>query len=457
MKKIFELVLALFTVLVFTSCEEEGGKPDPGPSGGDSSDIVIPPFENVPATGEIVMYEVNPKVFSNMGNLQGVENRLDEIKDLGINVVWLMPVYPTGEENSVGSPYAVKDYRSVHPDYGTMEDLKSLVYKAHERDMAVILDWVANHTAWDNPWIENRDWYEQDANGNITHPNGWQDVAELNFDNPGMRAEMISAMKFWVEEVNIDGYRCDYADGVPFDFWQQAMDTLYSIPGRELIMFAEGTRNDHYAAGFDLTFGWHYYDRLSRIYNDNLSAETLIEAHEEEYSGLAEGDHVLRFIDNHDFNAWDHTPLKAFNGEEGATTAFAITALMGGVPLIYNGQEVACDQQLPFFEGHNVTIDWSANPEVLAEYKQLVDIRTSYEAFSKGGLQYLDGGEDVVVFSRTAGDEQLFVVANVRNRAVLINTPSEMAVDNLTNVVTGEAYDLAYSIELEAYEYVVLK
>jgi glycosidase len=268
---------------------------------------------------------------------------------------------------------------------------------------------------------------------------------------------MISAMKFWVEETNIDGYRCDYADGVPYDFWQQAMDSLYAIPGRELIMFAEGTRNDHYAAGFDLTFGWHFYDRLSRIYNDNASASTLIDAHNNEYSGLADGDHVVRFIDNHDFNAWEQTPLEAFNGEEGATTAFAVTSLMGGATLIYNGQEVACDEQLPFFEGHDVTIDWTANPEVLAEYQQLIDIRTSYEAFSKGDLQTLDGGEDVVVFSRTAGDEQLFVVANVRNRDVSINTPSGMAVDNLTNVITGEAYELAYSIDLEAFEYLILK
>lgn len=264
-------------------------------------------------------------------------------------------------------------------------------------------------------------------------------------------------MKFWVEEANIDGYRCDYADGVPFDFWQQAMDTLYSIPGRELIMFAEGTREDHYAAGFDLTFGWHYYGQLEQIYNSNVSAESLIEAHNAEYSGLAEGDHVVRFIDNHDFNAWEQTPLEAFKGEEGATTAFAITALMGGVPLIYNGQEVACDQQLPFFEGHNVTIDWNANPEIFEEYQKLISIRNGSDVFSYGNLQYLEGGEDVVVFSRRLDGEQYFVVANVRNRAVSINTPSGMAVDNLTNVFTGEAYELGYSIDLEAYEYLVLK
>ena len=147
MKRIFELAIIFFTVLAFASCEEENGKPYPGPSDEDSTDVVVT-FEDVPDTEDIVMYELNPKVFSNLGNLQGVENRLDEIKELGINVVWLMPVYPTGEENSVGSPYAVKDYRSVNPDYGTIDDLKSLVEKAHDRDMAVILDWVANHTSW---------------------------------------------------------------------------------------------------------------------------------------------------------------------------------------------------------------------------------------------------------------------------------------------------------------------
>lgn len=455
MKRSFEIVLALFTFLVFPSCEEEG-TPDPGSSGGDSTDIVVPPFGNVPATEDIVMYEVNPKVFSNMGNLQGVENRLDEIKDLGINVVWLMPIYPTGEENSVGSPYAVKDYRSVHPDYGSIDDLKSLVYKAHKRDMAVILDWVANHTAWDHPWIENRGWYEQDANGNITYPNNWQDVAELNFDSHEMRAEMISAMKFWVEEVNIDGYRCDYADGVTFDFWQQAMDTLYSIPGRELIMFAEGTRDDHYAAGFNLTFGWHYYDRLRRIYNDDLPLESLVEAHNVEYSGLAEGDHVLRFIDNHDFNAWEHTPLQVFDGAEGTLAAFAVTTFMGGVPLIYNGQEVATEEQLPFFEGHDVVIDWSQGPDILQKYKDLLSVYNHEEALRYGNLSDYSS-EPVALLVKSKEEERVIVAINLNENPATAEIPEEYSHQTYVNLFNGEEVLIGSTYLLEGYEYLVLK
>lgn len=455
MKRIFELAIIFFTVLAFASCEEENGKPYPGPSDEDSTDVVVT-FEDVPDTEDIVMYELNPKVFSNLGNLQGVENRLDEIKELGINVVWLMPVYPTGEENSVGSPYAVKDYRSVNPDYGTIDDLKSLVEKAHDRDMAVILDWVANHTAWDNPWIENRDWYEQDANGNITYPNNWQDVAELNFDNAEMRKRMISAMKFWVEEANIDGYRCDYADGVPFDFWQQAMDTLYSIPGRDLIMFAEGTREDHYAAGFDLTFGWYYYDRLKRVYNNGQHASTLADAHAADYSSLAGGDHVLRFVDNHDFNAWEHTPLQVFNGAEGTLAAFAVTTYMGGVPLIYNGQEVATEEQLPFFEGHDVAIDWSQRPDILQKYKDLLAVYHQEEALRSGSLSD-HSTESVALFVKSKGEEQVIVAANLGENPANAEIPEEYSQQTYINLINGEEVLLGSTYLLAGYEYVVLK
>lgn len=180
------------------------------------------PFASVPDIADIQLYEVNPRVFSPKRNLDGITARLEALQQLGVNVVWLMPIYQTGSVKSVGSPYAVKDYWSIHPDHGNPEDLRELVDKAHALDMAVILDWVANHTAWDNAWISNKSWYAQDGGGNIIHPPGtnWQDVAELNYDNTDLRREMIKAMKYWVLEANVDGYRCDFASGVPIDFWR---------------------------------------------------------------------------------------------------------------------------------------------------------------------------------------------------------------------------------------------
>jgi len=190
------------------------------------------PFANMPATDDVVMYEVNLRAFSANGNLQGVTSRLDEIKALGVNVIWLMPIHPVGILNGINSPYCVKDYKGVGTEYGTLEDVRTLTTEAHNRGMAVILDWVANHTSWDNPWIQNTDWYTKNNAGNIVHPPGtnWTDVADLNFDNSDMRLAMIDAMQYWILEANIDGFRCDYADGVPFSFWNQAINKLKLNP-----------------------------------------------------------------------------------------------------------------------------------------------------------------------------------------------------------------------------------
>lgn len=169
------------------------------------------PFDSVPTVNNIVMYEVNLRAFSSTGNIQGIISRLDEIKALGVNVIWLMPIYPDGDVNSVNSPYSVKDYKSVSLEYGKLSDLRSLTDLAHAKNMAVILDWVANHTSWDNAWISNASWYTQDNAGNIIIPPGtnWQDVADLNYSNTDMRKAMIDAMKYWTLEANTDGFRCD--------------------------------------------------------------------------------------------------------------------------------------------------------------------------------------------------------------------------------------------------------
>ena len=177
------------------------------------------------------MYEINERALSQSGDFNGIIERLDEIKALSVNVIWLMPIHPIGEINTVNSPYCVRNYLEVNPEFGSLTDLKKLVKEAHKRDIAVIMDWVANHTAWDNPWISNTSWYTQ-VNGEIIHPAGtnWLDVADLNYSNTEMRQAMISAMKYWIEDIYIDGFRCDAADWIPFDFWKQATRLAGSHP-----------------------------------------------------------------------------------------------------------------------------------------------------------------------------------------------------------------------------------
>jgi glycosidase len=243
------------------------------------------PFSGVPNLQDVTMYQVNTRVFSAKGDFKGVIARLDSIKDLGINVIYLMPIYPVGILKGKGSPYATKDYNAVGSEFGTLEDLRALVDGAHARRMALIIDWVGNHTSWDNPWIVNKGWYVQDAGGNIVSPHGWEDVAQLNFKNNDMRQSMIKAMKGWVLKADIDGFRCDYADGPPVDFWKQAIDTLRNMSGRKLLFLAEGTRADNFAAGFDYNFGFLFYGNLKAIYEQNKSVRSIDTVNEKEYQG----------------------------------------------------------------------------------------------------------------------------------------------------------------------------
>ncbi len=242
LKHFFRVIYLLIILTACSKAEDNNPLPYTDPDA---------PFAGVPATSDIAMYEINLRAFSAGGTFQGILPRLDSIKKLGINVIWLMPIYPIGQKKMIppmGSPYSVKNYLEVNPELGTLDDLKNLVRESHKRGMAVILDWVANHTAWDNPWIENKSWYTQDGNGIIISPPGtnWLDVADLNYENDEMRTAMISAMKYWILNANVDGFRCDAADFVPFDFWKQAIDSLNKLPGRKLILLAEGARSDHF-------------------------------------------------------------------------------------------------------------------------------------------------------------------------------------------------------------------
>lgn len=453
------LFLVLILLLSLSACKKDNTVNDPpGQEVDDGPAQYGEPFDNVPQTADIAMYEVNLRAFSASGDLKGVQGRLDEIKDLGINVIWLMPIYPTAEQKSIGSPYAVRDYTEVNPDYGDLDDLRLLVEEAHNRDMAVILDWVANHTAWDHPWTENPDWYTRDASGNIVSPPGmgWNDVADLNYNSQAMREEMIMAMKYWVLEANVDGYRADYAAGVPTDFWERAIDTLRSIPDREIIMFAEAAEKEMFDADFDLIFGWTFYHRLKEVFNDNAPAATLVAANTNDYRNVPDGSHILRWIDNHDDNAWEDTPVNIFNGQEGALAAFVITAYMGGVPLIYNGQEVGFPRKLPFFEGNTVKIDWTLNPDLLAEYQRLMAFRNSSEAVKRGSVETYDT-DDSMAFKRVSGGEEVLVIVNVRNQEINYQLPSALAHTSWTDALSNEAVSFNNAVLLEPFSYLVLR
>lgn len=453
-KYLFLSFLLLLTVIACKKDSEPASRPNPAPID-ESYSQYGEPFKQVPSTPDIVMYEVNLRAFSADGDLPGVINRLDDLQNLGVNVIWLMPMHPIGEVNSVNSPYSVKDFKAVSSEYGSLADLRLLVEEAHTRGMAVIMDWVANHTAWDNAWITNKSWYTQDSDGNIVHPPGtnWLDVADLNFDNATMRANMIDAMKYWTLEANVDGFRCDYADGVPFDFWKEAFDTLRSIPNRDLIFLAEGGRSDHFEAGFDINFGWNFYGALKGVFASQ-SANRMWNVHNEEYENVSGSNQFLRFTTNHDESAWDATPMTLFNGKEGALAASSIAIFMGGVPLIYTGQEVGRVSTVPFFS--NSPINWNANPEMLQEYQDLLAFYNKSAVARRGSnTNYPD--VDVVAFKKTLNGDELLVISNTRNQQLSFQLPSALQNSSWTNPFDSSTVSLGSSLLLEEYQYLILE
>lgn len=457
-RQLSALFLSALFLLLLAGCTEKENNPGPViPPPVDSTDPVQyeTPFNGIPETPDFVMYEINERAFSISGKLSGILPRLDSIKALGVNVIWLMPIYPIGAINSVNSPYCIKNYKEVNPEFGNLEDLRTLVREAHNRDMAVILDWVANHTSWDNPWIENKSWYSQDGSGNIIHPAGtnWQDVADLNFDNAEMRLAMIRALKYWVLTANIDGYRCDAADYVPYSFWKQAIDSLRAIPARKLIMLAEGARKDHFNAGFQMNFGWDFYGKSKNVFGNNQSASGFYQSQLSEYSSIPAGSHKLRFTSNHDECAWDDTPLAIFGGKEASLAAFTITAFMGGVPMIYNGQEVGCPVKLPFFSRY--PIDWKTNPDMMQEYKYLLQLRSTHPALRTGNLGFYPD-DDIVAFQRATAEEQVLVLVNTRSVPLVFNVPGSLKGTVWTDARSGENLSLPDAMTLDAYGYRVL-
>jgi glycosidase len=416
------------------------------------------PFTAVPNRQDAVIYQVNMRAFSAQSNFQGVIARLDSIKALGANVVYLMPIYPVGTVNSVNSPYSVRDYRAINTEFGTLTDLRALVDGAHSRNMSVMLDWVANHTAWDHPWISTHsDWYVKNSSGAIISPpgTGWNDVAQLDYTNSAMRLEMIRSLKYWVYTANVDGFRFDYADGPPATFWRQAIDTLRAISTHNLLLLAEGSRSDHFSSGFDFTFGFNYYGSLKSVFQSSQPVTVLDARNTSEFTGATNGQTVVRYLTNHDVNGSDGTPLDLFGGLPGSMAAFVVTAYMKGVPMIYNGQEVGTPFRLTFpFTGAD--INWTLNPSVTADYKRVIAFRNSSAAIRRGTLTSYNSA-NVAAFTKELGTEKVFVLSNLRNSSQSYTLPAALANTTWTNAFTGTSVTLSTAVSLGAYEYLVLK
>ena len=387
-------------------------------------------FETVEWAESSIIYEVNIRQYTPEGTFNAFVEHIPRLKELGVDILWIMPIHPIGEKNrkgSLGSYYAVKDYKAVNPAFGTMEDFQSLVEQAHLHDMKVLIDWVANHTAWDNIWIEQHlDWYAKDSTGNMYFPADWSDVVQLDYSVEALHDGMIDALKFWVEEANIDGFRCDVAGMVPVEFWEKARIALDDI--KPVFMLAEDEHTyELMENAFDMNYAWHMHHIMNEIAKGEDDVNDLVEYFERYDTVFPKATIRMNFITNHDENSWNGTISERMG--EGSNTFAVMSYTIPGMPLIYTGQEAGLAHRLEFFEKDEV--DWS-DESLYPFYKSLAGLKKENDIFwngtAGGDMEILDSGHDkVFAFKRYNTTNEAFVILNLSGEEATIAIPEGMA------------------------------
>lgn len=406
------------------------------------------------------IYEVNIRQFTEEGTFEALEAHLPRLKELGTEILWLMPIHPIGEVNrkgTLGSYYSVKDYKGINPEFGDSISFKRFVKKAHEHGLYVIIDWVANHSAWDNYLVnEHPDWYVKDSLGDLVSPFDWTDVVKFNFDVPEMRQYMLDAMKYWVASYDIDGYRCDVAGEVPMDFWDNARQELDKI--KPVFMLAEAEGPEFHSA-FDMTYAWEFHHIMNNVYKGVSSANDIENYLNKDKSLYPEDAYRMNFITNHDENSWNGTEFERLG--PAVETFFALATVVPGMPLIYTGQEAGLNKRLEFFEKD--AVEWGDYP-MTAFYKSMIAFKTLHPALHNG----TDGGDwrrvktndDAKIFaiSREKGTNQVLAVFNLSNEEVTVAMSEKELEHELETLFTNETIyvDKFTRIKLPPWQYKIL-
>ena len=383
----------------------------------------VAPMAHVAWARNANIYEVNIRQFTKEGTIKAFSTHLPRLKKMGVDILWIMPVQPIGEKNrkgSLGSYYAVRDYTAVNPAFGTMDDFKAMVDQAHKLGMRVILDWVANHTAWDNVWVaQHNDWYKKNAKGEVFpvtfgEPGSveyWTDVIALDYTKPALWKAMTDAMSFWVRETGIDGFRCDVAGLVPVAFWNQARKELDKI--KPVFMLAEWAEPELHEQAFDMTYDWTLADIFKKVGKGKADARDITAYISKPPKAFPS--HAIRmlFTNNHDFNSWHGTDRALYGPAYKALAVVAAT--LPGMPLIYNGQEAGLDKQLAFFEKDQIA--WGSY-RLEGFYSGLLKLKRDNPAMANG--QYgapatfvETGNHKVLAFKRVLGTNVVDVVVNL--------------------------------------------
>lgn len=410
------------------------------------------------------LYELNVRQFSPEGSFNAIEKQLPRLKKMGIDIIWLMPVQPIGEVNrkgSLGSYYSVKDYLRINPEFGTEADFRSLVKAIHAHGMYVILDWVANHSSWDNELVKKHpEWYTKSRDGKFqsTPWRDYDDIIDFDYSQPGLRKYMTDALKFWVKEYDIDGYRCDVASFVPIDFWENVRTELDAI--KPVFMLAEAEDKELHRKAFDATYNWTLWNILHQIATSGKSVKSLGEAYIAEHVSIFPKEGIrMNFIDNHDKNSWEGTQYTNFGPALNASIVFS--ALMDGMPLVYSGQEAGLDRSLKFFERD--PIDWKEH-EIAKFYTALFALKHKNQALWNGkhGGEMVrlmnDKMDQVISFVREKNSDKVIAFLNLSKDEVQVNIDTHFDEGTYTNLFSGKKQKIpnTTSLKLAPWEYVVL-
>lgn len=409
------------------------------------------------------IYEVNIRQFTPEGNFKAFEAHLPRLKELGVDILWLMPIHPIGEKNrkgTKGSYYSVKDYYAVNPEFGTLEEFKALVNKIHSMGMYVIIDWVANHSSWDNALVsEHPEWYTKSPEGNFqpTPWYDWDDVIDFDFNQPEFRKYMTGALTYWVREANIDGYRCDVAGFIPVDFWDNARKELDAI--KPVFMLAEWESRDIHKRAFDMSYAWSLWDKMKQATTGGMGAGSLTEYMAHDVNTFPPDAFRMTFTDNHDKNSWEGNQYANFGG--GLPACMVLAGTVNGMPLIYSGQEAGLNRSLSFFEKD--LIAWDDHP-FFKMYKTLFALKHSNQALwngSWGGVMdriVNDKPSQVISFAREKNGNRVISVINFSDKPVTVKLRTSIYAGSYANVFSGGSQELngEDAITLPAWGYLVL-
>ena len=403
-----------------------------------------------------VLYEMNIRQLTPEGTLRAAEKKLEFLHSMGIDAIWMMPIYPIGEENrkgSLGSYYSIQDYCAVNPEFGTMEDFDSFVAKAHSLGMKILLDWVANHTARDAKWLKTKsaDWYEREADGTAKIPWDWSDTAKLNYANHDVWRGQIEAMRFWVEKHNIDGFRCDMAMLVPIEFWQQAAAVLHAVKP-DIFMLAEAEELNLFDKAFDMCYAWEIHHMMCDIAKGERRVWDLrntMYADRERYPNSAM---KMMFTSNHDENSWSGSEFDRFGAAREVMTALTFV-WEAAMPLLYTGQEVSYNHSFEFFERDYIPAEKYQECEDTELYRKLIALKHSQPALQageRGGrtIEIENNAKDcLMTFVRELGDSRVVAIMNLSPYTIHADYNNGIYAGEYTNAITGEKVLLPVHLE----------